>query len=60
MSIFLAYSPKEEKMKKNDILDFLKKTNSGTKIRIEFNIGSSGSKGAVEGILEKNDNNYSE
>ena len=45
-------------MKKQKILDMLNTFPEGSKIRIEFNIGSSGTDGAVEGYLDKSNNLY--
>ena len=45
-------------MKKQEILDMLNTFPEGSKIRIEFNIGSSGTDGAVEGYLDKSNNLY--
>lgn len=45
-------------MKKKEILDIFKLSPNGAKIRIEFNIGSSGTAGAVEGYLDKANNSY--
>lgn len=40
-------------MKKSDILQIISAAGMGSKLRVEFNIGSSGTYGAVEGYLEQ-------